>query len=195
MDIRPADHRENGFPAVEAPMVLKEPERLQAEALGYGLALSSDEKLCALLESMQLSPTDISLKTGWPIEWVLQMRRKLEYHEMVGRCVSLRAERMCEGVGIEELFNAQVRPSARTLIEIRDNPFKKAGDRIKAAVEFLDRAPDAPKVQKLQEERKIVINLPVGELRNMQQALIEQGTEEDLEIAGILEGEFEEVVR
>ena len=193
MEIKHIEKRKHDFPSVEAPLILKTPERLQAEELGYGLAMSSDEKLCALLETMQLSPTEISLKMGWPLEWIVPIRQKREYREMVRRCIGIKAAKDCEGVEIEELFNNQVRPSARTLIEVRDNPFEKAGDRIKASVEFLDRAKEAPKTQRVQEERGVVLHLPVGELRNMQQALLEQGTKEDLEIAGLIEGEIVEV--
>ena len=178
------------FPDAEPPIDVHSSEHRQALELGQGLSLSSDEKLCALMEAMRLSVEEIAAQTGWPVSWIWTIRGKPEYHIMIERCIHMVAERIvCDAEDIDELFDSQVRPSTQALIEVRDNPFTKAGDRIKAATEFLNRAQAAPKAKQITEDRRIIVNLPLSELKNMQKALQEHGEPEDIEVFELLEGE------
>lgn len=177
------------FPKVDVPDP-RSPEQQEAARLGTGLELTADEKLCALMEAMQLSVVDIAEQTGWPESWVWEVRRKLDYQEMVRRSVDLLADRALKSAtDMEELFNQEVGPAARTLMAIHRNPFEKADSRIKAAKEFLDRAQDAPKSRQVVADNRVVINLPLAELQNMQQALKEHGDAEDMEVFDLIAGQ------
>lgn len=176
----------NVTPVIEMPGAM---ERLQANTIGDGLALTSDERLCAMMEAMKMGIGEIEEQTGWPVSWIFSVRMKPEYREMTRRCGRLVAEQTVSNAdNVEDLFNSQIKPSARALIEVRDDPFAKGGDKIKAATEFLNRAKDAPKAQQIAVETKTVIALPVSELQNMQRALIEEGSKEDLEVYDLLKG-------
>jgi len=166
-----------------------------ANSLAQGLGLSSDEAMLAMFESMRVPLLEIEKRTGWPSGWIYATRMKFEYQEMVRRCIELRAEvEVGETEDIEELFNKQIRPSAKALIEVRDNPFGKGGDRIKAAEAFLNRASKAPKSKTVQEQHRTVIELPLEEFREMQRALLEEGSRESEEVLQLVEGEGFEVV-
>lgn len=157
--------------------------------LGEDLAdLDPVEKLAVWLDASGLAPEEIGPRLGRPPSFVPSLRLGNEsYRTMLSRCHSLIAERMMERkFSIEDLFNEQVRKSAATLVEIRDNPLNRTQDRIKAAVEFLDRAPHAPRRRAEAEERQLVIQLPIGAMKGIRQVLEEAGTEEDSELLELL---------
>lgn len=154
-----------------------------------GMALSHDVMLASWLTAMQVPVLEIEMQLGMPAGWVYGLKQRGEFREAVRRCVRYMAERKAEEAqDIDELFNKQVVPSALTLMEIRDNPFTKDADRLKAATEFLDRAASAPKATKQVDERRVVIALPASEFRNMQQALLDSGEPEDIEVYNLLKG-------
>lgn len=121
---------------------------------------------------------------------VTTMRINLEYQAILRNCLRVKADMIVKQSGgdIEALFNDQIGPSVSTMIQIRDNPIESGKTRLQAAKDFLDRAPDAPKVRKELDSRQTTISIPVSELRNMQQALIEEGSQEDLDTVELLEG-------
>jgi len=165
----------------------------EAVDLGAGLLLDADAKLAAYMDAMHIPAAEIEARCGRPAGSLLKLRMNAAYQQMVARCVRWYAERQARLAAIEEdidgFYDGQVAPSAITLMEIRDNPLNKAKDRAAAAVDFLNRAPKAPKATTNREERRTVITIPVSELRNMQRALIEEGSDEDVEIASLIEGE------
>lgn len=154
-----------------------------------GLALDATARLAAWLEAMRVGAAEIDLRVGMPSGYALSMRMNMDYREMVRRCIAFFAKRQVENArgDYERLFDEQIEASARALIEVRDNPYSKGGDRVKAASEFLDRAPKAPKATKQVDERKTIITIPMRELKNMQRALIEEGSEENVEVARLLD--------
>lgn len=159
-------------------------------ALADGLVLDPMGRLAAWMEALHVPAAEIDVRCGMPAGYVVMLRMDGDYRRMVRKCVRFLAEKAIEGKSgdVLGLFNEQIMPSVVTLMEVRDNPFSKDGDRVKAAVEFLDRAPDAPKVTKQTDERKVVITIPMRDLENMQKALMEEGSEEDVRIAGLLGG-------
>lgn len=160
-----------------------------SEGIAAGLQLSQLEQNAAWLDAYGMGAGEVERALGLTAGALASLRSKPQYREMVGRAVRLKALAVTEQAGsVDELFNGQIRASAAALIEVRDNPYAKESARIKAAAEFLDRASKAPKVRKEMDERRTVIVLPASDLRNMQQALLEEGTAEDIETLELLKG-------
>jgi len=160
----------------------------QQMSLADGLELQEDAILCAWFEAFGMLPSEIELELNKPAGAVINLRRVADYQILLQRCRAyITSKKIAATQNPEELFNQQIGPSVQALIEVRDNPLSKGGDRIKASIAFLDRAPKAPKVRKEVDERHLVISLPLSDLQNMQQALIEEGSIEDKEIYDLLE--------
>ena len=157
--------------------------------LASDLSLPQDAILCAWFEAFGMKPAEIEVELSRPAGSVMTLRRTPDYQILLMRCISyVTRKRTGSARNPEELFNNEIVASAQALIEVRDSPFSKGGERIKAAVAFLDRAPKAPKVRKEIDERSIVISIPLSELQNMQQALLEEGSGEDNAIHDLLKG-------
>jgi hypothetical protein len=125
------------------------------------------------------------MKSGY----VWRLKQREEYRELVGEFHAEIARKYVENsTDMVGLFNEQIGPSVATMIEIRDNRGEKAGDRLKASKEFLDRAPEAPKARREMESQGIVISIPISTMDGMKQALLEEGTKEDKEILELVEG-------
>ena len=157
------------------------------------LMLEPEQQLAAWMEAEGIEPFEIDVQIGQSAGFTISQRESRSYLEAVRRLVVWKAEveadeQVARG-GIEELYNAQIVPSAKVLMSIRDNPLERAKDRIAAAKEFLDKAREAPKKQREEGDGRTVIVLPVTELKGMQQALIESGEVEDREVYELLEGE------
>jgi hypothetical protein len=177
----------NAPPAIETPGLVSYNDT--PVALHAGLTLEVGVQNAAWLDAMGLPVQEIEFSLGRPAGYVIGLRALPDYREFIRRCLQVKARAIVNGTtDIGEMFDGQIAPSAATLIEVRDNPFSKGGDRIKAATEFLNRAPAAPKSSKEVNENRTVIVLPVSELQNMQRALIEEGTVEDIETVNLLEG-------
>ena len=166
-------------------------EYQQAEeivALGDGLPIDATARLAGWMDALRVGAAEIDVRCGMQAGYAFGLRLDPAYREFVRRCVKFFASRVVRQSDgrVTELFNSQIEPSVAALIEVRDNPYSKGGDRVKAAVEFLDRAPDAPKSTKQVDERSVRISIPVSELQNMQRALIEEGGEEELGVARLL---------
>jgi len=143
----------------------------------------------AWLDAFGMRMEVVEMTLGLPPGSLLNYRNMPQYRELVSRCLEVKASMLVERANgdVDALFNSQIAPSTATLIQLRDNPYETGNVRLKAAQDFLNRAPDAPKMRKEVEERRTVISIPIGELRNMQQALLEEGTPEDLETVNLLE--------
>jgi hypothetical protein len=146
--------------------------------------LSSNQMLAALLESVGCKPQEISRRMGKSTQWVYQMRlNSPDYPSVVRQLGGIVAKRIVTQVSdIDELFNGQIRDSAATLIQIRDNDWAKDSDRIKASLAFLDRAPKAPKVTRNEISQVTTIQIPLSSMAAMQQALEEDRGSEGAEI-------------
>lgn len=136
-----------------------------------------------------LTPEEIEEQLGQPPGYVATLRSKPSFRIILKRCLELKAQSLCEsGRDPVELYNSQILASAGAIIQIRDNPFATDTARLKAAEHFTDRAPKAPKVRREVEQHQTIITLPVSALRDMQQALLEEGSPQDLETIELLEG-------
>jgi len=158
---------------------------------------SGNAEFCSEIEQMTIAwmlaagiqAEDIEESLQKPPGFVTTLRSKPKFRTILKRCLEMKAKSLTEqATDPEELFNSQIMDSAAALMQVRDDPFEKGSSRVKAAKEFLDRAPKAPKVRKEVEDIKTVIMLPVGALKGMQQALLEEGSPQDLETIQLLEG-------
>jgi hypothetical protein len=143
----------------------------------------------AWMDAMGVAPRMIEQALGLPAGRVFTVRANPQYQELLRSCLRVKAVSIVQAAqDPESFYNSQILASAATVIEIRDNPLEKGATRLKAAQDMLDRAPAAPKVRKEVDERRTIISIPVHELKNMQRALIEEGTPEDLEMVELIAG-------
>jgi hypothetical protein len=152
-------------------------------------SLDYNARFAALMEASGFRVREIDEKLGKKPGYVYRLRQKEEYREAVREYHAEIARKYVEkSTDLVGLFNEQIGPSVATLIEVRDNRESKAGDRIKASREFLDRAPLAPKARREMDEKHLVISIPVSTMEGMKRALLEEGTVEDKEILELVEG-------
>ena len=178
------------IPQIEAPDFIK-PIEQSTNDLAEGLDISPQVQTVAWMEASRIPPWAIEQALGLSQGSVLTIKAKNpNYRLFLERCLRIRSQVLVQEADgdIEGLFNDQIAASAATLMEVRDNPFESGNTRMKAANAFLDRASKAPKVRREVEERRTVISIPVNELKTMQQALLEEGTDEDNEILDLLKG-------
>lgn len=136
-----------------------------------------------------MTPEEIEEQLGREAGYVATLRSKASFRLILRRCLELKAQSLCESARDPmELYNSQILASASAIIQIRDNPFATDTARLKAAEHFTDRAPKAPKVRREVEQHQTIITLPVSALRDMQQALLEEGSPQDLKTIELLEG-------
>lgn len=143
----------------------------------------------AWMLTVGLSADQIEEALNLPPGYVATLRSNGKFRVILRRCLELKAQSaVANAADPEELFNSQILDSALALMNVRDDPFERGSSRVKAAKEFLDRAPKAPKVRKEIEQHQTIITLPISALQNMQRALLEEGSPRDLETIELLEG-------
>ncbi len=136
-----------------------------------------------------IPPDLIEERLNRPPGFITTLRSNPKFRVILKNCIELRAQSVtANSDNPEELLDSQINDSIGALMEVRDDIFEKGSSRVKAAEGILNRAPAAPKPRKEVEQRRTVITLPVGALQNMQQALLEEGSEQDLETIELLEG-------
>jgi len=178
------------IPQIEAPEFIKPVEKSTTD-LAEGLDISQQVQMVAWMEASRMPVWAIEQAMGLAQGSILTIKAKNPHYRIfLERCIRVRAQVTVQAADgdIDGLFNDQIEASAATLMEVRDNPFESGNTRMKAANAFLDRASKAPKVRKEVEERRTIISIPVNELKTMQQALLEEGTDEDNEILDLLKG-------
>jgi len=169
--------------------------RIQGES-----TLTPLEMQVALLDACGVRPKDIHERFGLADQYVYQKRwAGGEYKRVVMEFRQLVSRRIVDEVSdIDDLFNRQIGPSAATLIEVRDNTWAKDGDRLKAALAILDRAPKAPKATSQTISAGMSIQIPISSMREMVGVLGETGSVEDqelIELAEGMSGKYESVER
>ena len=165
-------------------------------AIASASTLSNAQLQAALLDACGAPPGAIAEKLGKGPQYVYQLRyTNDEYKRVVQEFGRLVANRIVdEVVDVDELFNRQIGPSAATLIAVRDDPFSKDADKIKASLAFLDRASRAPKATQNSEVRSTVIQIPLASMREMRKVLGETGRVDDRELLALIEPPAEEEV-
>jgi len=169
--------------------------RIQSEA-----QLDSLQMQVALLDACGVKPRDIHERFQLKSQYVYQIRNSnYEYQRVVREFRQLVSRRIVEEVAdIDDLFNRQIGPSAATLIEVRDNTWAKDGDRLKAALAILDRAPKAPKATNQTISAGMSIQIPISAMREMVGVLGETGAAGDRELIELVEkidGKYESIER
>lgn len=153
-----------------------------------GTSLNSTQMMAAILEASGVKPMDIYTRLGMSPQWLYNLRYSNEEYRLVVK--QLRAEITTsiveQVVDVNDLFNGQIKKSVATVISIRDDLMAKDSDRLKASFGLLDRAPAAPKVTQIAENRNVVISLPVKTMAEMQKALEEDGGSESLEVVEMM---------
>ena len=135
-------------------------------------------------------PADlIEERLNRPPGFITTLRSNPKFRVILKNCIELRAQSVtADADNPEELLDSQINDSIGALMQVRDDPFEKGSSRVKAAEGILNRAPAAPKPRKEVEQTRRIIALPVSALQNMQQALLEEGSKQDLETIELLEG-------
>lgn len=154
--------------------------------------LTSEEQLAAVYEASGRfnSLKEIAEHFNRPAAWIYKLREKQLYKDLVKATLAQIAERITrEAADFTQMFDQQIQPSVRTLAEIRDNPFAKDSDRLKAATTLIDRAPSAPKV-KAPEAAQSILSLPVVQMKMIKEALVDS---DEGDLVELLEGEGYEV--
>jgi len=161
-----------------------------------GSDLSSVDMQVALLDACGVRPKEISAKLGLGEQYVYQKRwQNAEYKRVVMEFRQLVSRRIVDEVSdIDDLFNRQIGPSAATLIEVRDNTWAKDGDRLKAALAILDRAPKAPKATNQVVSAGMSIQIPISSMKEMVGVLGETGAAGDRELIELIERVEGEVI-
>jgi hypothetical protein len=149
--------------------------------------LSEEEQLAALCQATGQLPN-----LGKSESWYAELKEKPAYRELVRRTVRKIAERnIDEAENVPEMFNSQIRSNVVTLAEIRDNPFAKEGDRIKAATVLLDKAPKTPRPNEtgnVDDFLKLI--MPVQQMGAINAALKETGNTRLIEMMKKGEGGY-----
>lgn len=174
-------NNENGN---NSDMTNAEIARIQSES-----QLNPTEMQAALLDACAVKPAEISARLGLGEQYVYQKRwNNPEYKRVVMEFRQLISRRIVDEVSdIDDLFNRQIGPSAATLIEVRDNTWAKDGDRLKAALAILDRAPKAPKATQQTISAGMTVQIPISAMREMVGVLGETGSAADVELAKLIE--------
>jgi hypothetical protein len=159
--------------------------------------LSEEEQICALVEGSKKfkNRTDLLRYIDQSEEWYLKLREKPAYRELVRRTIRGIAERVTdEAENIGEMFNSQIKSSVVTLAEIRDNPFAKEGDRIKAANSLLDRATQVPRPKDAENMNDFLkLMVPVQQMQAINSALQESGETKLIDLMQNEEGDHWEL--
>jgi len=151
--------------------------------VGFPL-LSAEEQLCAIYEASRKFRTlrELAEHFGRSQPWLLSVRGKPEYQFLVKDMLRQIANRVTQDAAdATMLFDQEIRPSVATLIEVRDDPFGKGGDRVKAALGLLDRAPSAPRAKETKEVQR-VLSIPISQMRAIKAALSDEGEGEMIEL-------------
>jgi len=186
-DIPEADFPEVPMPEFTPPGLPVEPT---IEKIGIAEELDEWEQKVGWLDAGGMPIWAIEKALGLQVGTVMTLRAKTEYRDFVLRCIRVKVESEVVKAGddIEGLLNNEIGRDVAALMEVRDNPFEKGANRIRAAESLMDRAPKAPKAKREVEEKRTIIQIPIGELQTMKQALIEEGTGEDREVLELMEG-------
>ena len=89
---------------------------------------------------------------------------------------------MASAADVGKVLDEEILPSLSVLRQVRDNPEEKAGDRMKAALAFIDRAPSGPRKREEGGNVRTVIQIPIKQLEGIKQALIEDGEEDTVKL-------------
>jgi hypothetical protein len=150
--------------------------------------LKPAHEIVAMLEARGCNDTEICEATGYSMGHISRIRHNAPGYAV---CVSefkneIQGKAIDETVDAIDRFNGMV-PKMADNIENLALHANKEGVRLRATMDILDRAPDAPKRvhrQENLEERKIIFGVQVVE--NMRKALTDVGADE---VVDLLEGE------
>jgi hypothetical protein len=176
---------------IEIPATPQAVEQDALAKIAENSQLSNVQMQAALLDACGAPPAAIAKKFGKANNYIYQLRAtNPEYKRVVQEFYQVVSRKVVDEVtNIDELFNAQIGPSAACLMEVRDNIWAKDADRIKASLAFLDRASKAPKATASVESRSMIIQIPVSTMREMRGVLGETGEGVDRELLELLERE------
>ena len=134
----------------------------------------------------------IAEKVGKSAFWVWKTRKLPEYQDFVdGLLLEMRQKFLDNASTVEDLFDAEVRPSIDVIRGVRDDLDEKGDTRVKAALAFIDRAPSSPKAKQEIPDKQVIINIPIKQLETMKTAFEEEGETKLLEMVQNVEGSFE----
>jgi hypothetical protein len=140
--------------------------------------------IVALMDARGAPPSEIAEATGYAPNYIWRIQNELpQYPSVVSDFKREIAERVVEDTADAiTMFNRKVPDMINNLEDLALNA-NKEGVQLRATMDWLDRAPDAPKRvsrQENTEERKIIFSLQQTE--NVRAALIDVGEAEVLEL-------------
>lgn len=145
--------------------------------------LKASHLLVAYMEAGGQSYVAIKNRLKKSDTWLTHVRQSPEYTEALTMAKRDIADRLvAQAVDLGQKLDDESENSVNTIIEIRDTDQELGSTRLKAAVEILDRAPNAPKKRtETYTEQRTIIQLPIQSLDYMRAAL------EDCEEAEVIE--------
>lgn len=153
--------------------------------------LTTFEKLCAVTDISRFFKIDsdfCDFVEKSPL-FLMRLRKHPEYTSLYKRFREEdEAKKETEIKDPGDFLNSQIVESLKTLIEIRDDPAIKAGDRLKATREILNRASEAPQ----ETERggnanpQVILQIPYSQVETIKKLAHEEGQDDIIEL---LEGE------
>lgn len=146
--------------------------------------LSSFHQMIAYKDAVGKGPTAIAQELGCSVQTVYNARGVPEYVALVESVKREIRERLVDNAArVQEAYNEEVMPAFETTRELHKGADSDAV-RLGAAKDILDRAPDAPKVQKHlgDIDARMIIQFPVQAVGNMKQALEDVGKGEIVEM-------------
>ncbi len=155
--------------------------------------LSATHEQIAFMEALGQKPMAIAEKVGLNIGSVHRIKTDPLYKVFLADVKrEIRERAIATGVDLVERFNMEAPGAAETLFDLHANA-EKAGDRIKAAVEVLDRSTEAPQPRRIidnREEGGLHIHIPGTAMKGIAKALTDTGHEDTLELLEQSPNEF-----
>lgn len=147
--------------------------------------LSATHEQIAFMEALGQKPMAIAEKVGLNIGSVHRIKTDPLYKVFLADVKrEIRERAIATGVDLVERFNLEAPGAAQTLFDLHKDA-EKDGDRIKAAVEVLDRSTEAPQPRRIlnnPEEGGLHIHIPGGAMKGIAKALTDTGHEDTLEL-------------
>ena len=155
--------------------------------------LSATHEQIAYMEALGQKPMAIAEKVGLNIGSVHRIKADPLYKLFLSEIRrEMREKAIATGVDLVERFNVEAPGAADTLFELHREA-EKDGDRIKAAVEVLDRSTEAPQPRRIidnQGEGGLHIHIPGTAMKGIAKALTDTGHEDTLELLEQSPNEF-----
>lgn len=153
-------------------------------AVAAPTTLSPRDQMIAYMEAAGMPPREVSQRVGLSYQRVYVIRQTADYQTFLTDLKREIREKVVDNASkLVETFNEEAMPAFETLQKLHKDA-ENENVRLGAANSILDRAPDAPKVNKNTGtvDARTILQLPVRTIEGMNQALTEVGEAEIVEL-------------